>query len=234
MNFREHIEGIGWVHFVMHKRARNLVLSMRKASEVRMTIPYGYPIAEARKFLHSRKPWIQEQLAKHSFKTEGPNPNEAYRTRSTEIHLLADNRANGLLRLEGNRMEVRYPKELNWQDPFVQDLIFKAKTLVYEQEAKSYIPERIRMLAQKHGFQFRELSISKTKSKWGSCRSNGDIRISCHVMKLPEHLIDFILLHELCHTRFFNHGKEFHELLNHVTEGKENDYHQALKQYQIH
>lgn len=82
-----------------------------------------------------------------------------------------------------------------------------------KRKAEAYVPERILYLAKLNGLQFKEISIGKARTKWGSCSRDGRIRISCYVMILREELIDYVLLHELCHLVHFNHSAAFHKKL---------------------
>lgn len=83
-----------------------------------------------------------------------------------------------------------------------------------KKEAMEYIPKRLDELAQINNLQYKELTIGSAKTKWGSCTRDGRIRISCFVMLLKKELIDYVLLHELCHLIHFNHSALFHKKLN--------------------
>jgi hypothetical protein len=76
-------------------------------------------------------------------------------------------------------------------------------------EAKEVLPQRLRMLADQHGFLVRDIRIKLLRSRWGSCNSKSEITLNSHLMLLPWHLIDYVLLHELTHTKVMKHGKEF-------------------------
>ena len=100
-------------------------------------------------------------------------------------------------------------------------------------EARRYIPEALSRLATKHGFSYTTLHISSAHTRWGSCSGRNGISISLFVMLLPEHLREFILLHELCHTRHHNHSAAFHALLNSLVEGRERELNAELRKYKI-
>ena len=100
-------------------------------------------------------------------------------------------------------------------------------------EARAYIPATLSRLAQEHGFKYTSLRISSAHTRWGSCSGRNGISISLFVMLLPEHLREFILLHELCHTRHHNHSAAFHQLLNEHVSGNERAYNRELKSYHI-
>ena len=73
--------------------------------------------------------------------------------------------------------------------------------------------------------------IKNVVSKWGSCSYKNDIVFSLHMMRLPAHLIKYIVLHELCHTIEKNHQTPFWNLMNTVTNNKAKLLDQELKQY---
>ena len=100
-------------------------------------------------------------------------------------------------------------------------------------EARMYIPATLERLALTHGFKYSSLRISSAHTRWGSCSGRNGISISLFVMLLPEHLREFILLHELCHTCHHNHSAAFHKLLDSLVGGKERTYNRELKGYYI-
>lgn len=79
--------------------------------------------------------------------------------------------------------------------------------------AKAYLPGRLKELADANGFTFNQVRIKHNVSNWGSCSVKGNINLNLNLMRLPEHLRDYVMLHELCHLKQMNHGPEFHALL---------------------
>jgi predicted metal-dependent hydrolase len=100
-------------------------------------------------------------------------------------------------------------------------------------KARGYVPETIARLAKEHGFGYTSLRISSAHTRWGSCSGKNGISISLFIMLLPEHLREFIILHELCHTRHHNHSAAFHALLDSCVGGKEKLFNKELKSYHI-
>ncbi len=82
--------------------------------------------------------------------------------------------------------------------------------------AKACLPERLRYLADLYGFEFNAVRIKHNVSNWGSCSSKKNINLNLNLMRLPEHLRDYVMLHELCHLKQMNHGPEFKALLESV------------------
>ena len=84
---------------------------------------------------------------------------------------------------------------------------------VLRQQAKKELPVRLAELARRYGFTYNRVAIKHNSSNWGSCSAKNNINLNLNIVRLPEVLQDYILLHELCHLRHRNHGREFHELL---------------------
>jgi len=76
-------------------------------------------------------------------------------------------------------------------------------------EARKLLVARLKALAEKHGFTYNRVFIRKQKTLWGSCSAGNNISLNLRLLLLPEKLVDFIMLHELVHTRVKNHGKDF-------------------------
>ena len=96
-------------------------------------------------------------------------------------------------------------------DPAVQAEVERLRAA-----AKAYLPGRLRELADAYGFDFRQVRIKHNISNWGSCSSLGNINLNLNLMRVPAELQDYVMLHELCHLKYMNHGPEFHALLEQV------------------
>ena len=83
-------------------------------------------------------------------------------------------------------------------------------------QAKAYLPGRLAELAAQHGFSYNQVRIKHNVSNWGSCSVKKNINLNLNLMRLPAELRDYVMLHELCHLKYMNHGKEFHALLESV------------------
>ena len=114
-----------------------------------------------------------------------------------------------------------------------QPTITRAEVERLRREAQAYVPATLSRLASEHGFTYASLRISSAHTRWGSCSGRDGISISLFIMLLPEHLREFIMLHELCHTRHHNHSAAFHHLLDSLVDGNEKRYSRELKEYAI-
>ncbi len=119
-------------------------------------------------------------------------------------------------RVEKNLIRIRLPHGLPAEDPVSQGEIRRAIERAWRREAKEMLPPRTRELARRHEFRYREVVIKNIRSRWGSCSPAGRINLSLHLMRLPDHLIDYVILHELTHLEIPRHGAPFWNRLEEI------------------
>lgn len=100
----------------------------------------------------------------------------------------------------------------------------------YKARATQYIRKRVRELAAVHGFSFRNITVRHTTSQWGSCSPEGNLSFTYKLLFLPTELADYVMIHELAHTKHAHHGKRFwDEVARAMPSYKHSE--SALKQY---
>ncbi len=97
--------------------------------------------------------------------------------------------------------------------------------------AKEYLPGRVAELSHLTGLGCGKVTVRASRTRWGSCSSRNDISLSLYLMRLPEELIDFVIIHELCHTVHKNHSDKFHRLLDYHVGGREKELSAKLRRY---
>ncbi len=125
------------------------------------------------------------------------------------------------------RVVVKLPPDQLVSDQATQQLIRDTVIKVLRKEAKATLPALLTRLATRHGFDFEKIRFSHSSGRWGSCTSAGTISLNIALMKLPDELIEYVLVHELCHTRHMNHSQNFWD------EVKKYDPHYLLHRRQI-
>lgn len=76
-------------------------------------------------------------------------------------------------------------------------------------KALQYIPKRVSYYAKQIGVTYGKLTIRNQKTRWGSCSSKGNLNFNCQLMLAPPEIIDYVVVHELCHRKEMNHSKNF-------------------------
>jgi predicted metal-dependent hydrolase len=156
-----HIEGVGEVLFESSQRAKRINISIRPSRGVRVAVPAGTPMAQAKAFAVSKKGWIKKHLAEIS-----------------------------ALETTCERLRHRFED-------------------IDRQAARKVLSQRVDMLAERHGYRYRRLFVRNQKTRWGSCSARNNISLNVKLVRLPDRLMDYVILHELVHTRIKNHGSQF-------------------------
>ena len=99
--------------------------------------------------------------------------------------------------------------------------------------AKAELPPRLKALADRYGLAFHRVAIKHNTSNWGSCSTKGNTNLNLNLMRVPVPLQDYILLHELVHLRYPNHGPYFHAelerlLIDHFSQNAEDEAFQSF------
>lgn len=129
----------------------------------------------------------------------------------------------------GKRAILMTPEETDYSQK--QEWLQKAITEAIISEAKKSLPPRLNELARTHGFKYNNCTVRNTHSRWGSCNAQGNISLSIYLALLPDELIDYVILHELCHTVELNHSESFWRLLDNVCGCDSKKLRKELKSY---
>lgn len=106
----------------------------------------------------------------------------------------------------------------------------KHTQIVHPQEARKILVKRLDRLSEKYDLPYNRVFIRNQKTRWGSCSGKNNINLNMNLVRLPNRLIDYTILHELVHTRIKNHGKDFWaELEKYVKNARQLD--KELNQY---
>lgn len=92
----------------------------------------------------------------------------------------------------------------------------------YKAHAKNYLLKRTEVLSQQTNLIPKQVKISNAKKRWGSCSGKNNINLSCYLTKLPFEVIDYVIIHELCHIKHKNHSRDFwNEVTKHCPDFKQ-------------
>lgn len=230
-----YIDGVGNILFKHSHRARHLSISVRPFVGVRVSIPVGMSYSSAVRFVTDRKLWITKHLTRmkefEAMQTQF-DENSSYSTKHHKLILKKADRKSISVRLSRGKIYVVYPTDLDPNSNELQAAIRKGIERALKIEAIEYLPIRVKELAERYNFKFNKLALKNIKSRWGSCSRKNNINLSIHLMRLPNHLIDYVILHELVHTVHHNHSGSFWNLLDRVT-GSAKSLDKELRKYRI-
>jgi predicted metal-dependent hydrolase len=197
---------IGAVYVYKRAGARNLRLTIRSDGSVRVTIPSWSPYVTGVNFARSRADWIRKHAVSQStMLVHGQAIGKSHRLSFVPMPSLT----KPATRIRQNEVVVSYPATLTADHDLVQKVATTASLRALKVQASHLLPQRLAYLARRHGFSYKSVTIKNLKSRWGSCDQSKNITLNLFLMQLPWQLIDYVLLHELTHTKVMRHGPPF-------------------------
>lgn len=207
MAFKEfEFDGLA-VKVFKRKGNRSMRLSVTANGNIRVSIPTWVPYSSGIEFALKKKDWVFSQLQKQpaGLLVEGQAIGKAHR-----LAFVADNTAiKPLSRIKGTTILIRHPSAVSSDNPAVQHVAAKAAIRALRAQAEQLLPQRLQTLARKYGYDYNGVTIKLLKSRWGSCDQSKNITLNLFLMQLPWECVDYVLMHELAHTRVMQHGQPF-------------------------
>ncbi len=220
---------LGTLIVQVNPRARRFVFRT-KSDAIYVSIPPG----TTRKELDDAIESLRDKLL-HSRQKVAPSRridlNYHIHTEFFKLTLVQGNRKKFLAHSELGEMKIICPPDADFDDPSLQEWLQKVIEEGLRRNAKIILPPRLYMLSNQHDLPYKSIKINSSKGRWGSCSARANINLSYYLVLLPLHLIDYVLLHELCHTREMNHGEKFWALMDKITDGNAQKLRRELKEY---
>lgn len=199
------------IEWRVNPRAKRLRLTL-KADRVWVTIPPRTSQATTDRFLRETDSWLREQWKKIQLRKQQHDANLAQNphfapnnTLENQVHLPVYGAiwvfdvSEKYSRIKESEQALYVP-EVNKNEHLRKWVRAKAQ---------AYLPNRLAELAAEHGFQYSGCTVRHARTRWGSCSRTGSINLNASLILLAPELLDYVLLHELCHTREFNHSPRF-------------------------
>jgi len=196
------------VTYSRNRRAKNISIRINRRGEVMVTVPRFVTRRQAEAFLAQKKGWVLGKLREIRARQEAERMPEA----------------GQFLQVREKMIPIALKKGQDVEDAIWEILL---------KEAKACLPGRVMELAGRHGFRYREVKIRKMKSRWGSCSGKDNINLNSWLVMLPDHLCDYVILHELVHTRHRDHSERFWKALDQVTGGSSKALRKELRGQRI-
>lgn len=206
-----HDEQLGRIVIKQHPRAVRFIARKREGY-IQLTVPPKATKNEIRKVIRELTPRL---LAMKS-------PLSKYFVESTrittfvfEVQIRKTADVNELCyQLKNSVLTIFIPMEHPIEDAETQERIKITILGLLRREARRILPLKTASFAQRFGMSYERVKITSSRSRWGSCSGRKNINLSYFLLFLPEPYIDYVILHELAHTREMNHGPNFWKLLS--------------------
>jgi predicted metal-dependent hydrolase len=204
-------EEFGKITIRRSARASQIRVRVAPDGTLRASVPLYAPVFLLKRMIKSSRTELRSMLAQ-------AQPNEAYldgmrvgKSHSIKITPIS----NGPFKVTRHKQHiiVALPPSKTINDTDVSRAVRDSVISALRLEAKSYLPKRMSYVSNKLGLRYEKIRFSHASGRWGSCSSKGTISLNIALMKLPFELIDYVIIHELSHTKHMNHSPEFWKLV---------------------
>ena len=205
------VADIGTVTIYKRKGSRSMRLTVSSDGNIRATIPPWVPYQAGLSFVTSRRSWIaaQQPEAISAVLRSGQQIGKAH-----HLLFLADASITApSATVRGTSIRVRYPLRLATTSPIVQTAARDASIRALRIQGQELLGRRLQQLADLYDMPYHSLRIKRLKTRWGSCDQHKDIVLNLFLVQLPWKYIDYVILHELAHTKALHHGPQFWSVL---------------------
>ncbi len=199
---------------IVRPRRRTLAIVVRETGDVEVLVPPNMPEARVDTFLATKTDWIAAKVAALS-QARSPWPAFSLAPGATLPFLgraltLVPVAGNGKPRRIGDALVIRLP------DCLAENRETVARTQIvgwYREQAQRHLPERVQCLAGALRLRPGQLSVRDYRRRWGACFRDGRIALNWRLIMLPETIVDYVVVHELCHLVHHDHSPHFYRLL---------------------
>jgi predicted metal-dependent hydrolase len=206
--------------------ARHISMRVAPNGEIHASMPKNTPMIFVKSLIKKSRPELRKMIIQS--KPEYSYTNGIQIGKSHTLIIQNSTSEQVSISRHGQQIIVKLPTNKDVNDKDVNEKIRKATIAALRLEAKSYLPKRLSYLADKYNYTYIKTRFSHASSRWGSCSSNGTISLNIALMKLPFELIDYVILHELAHTKQMNHSKDFWNLVS-ITDPEYKKHKKTLK-----
>jgi predicted metal-dependent hydrolase len=205
------------IAYRLQRRDRSTSIGIRVLSQAEVVVyaPRNIDEARIREIVKGKAPWIIRRFesiaaARKAF------PDREFVSGEQILYLgrtfrLVVRKTNRVLRdrpsLDGKRLIIAIEPDLNEKDR--KDAVIRRFRSWYLENAERVIKERVKRYAKLMGCKPREVIVKDQKNRWGSCSAKGSIRFNWRIVMAPLSVVDYVVVHEMCHLLVKDHSKDF-------------------------
>lgn len=191
---------------IVRRPVRHARLRVREDTSVQLIVPNDFEQAEIDRIVQKRAPWIEQHQ-------------RFFRNRATNSSPVPP---GGILLFNQVFVFVQVPEltqdvvidQMEQQIRSGRDLSRQAELLTwYRRFAREHLAARITELSAEHCLRYKRLFIRSQTTKWGTCSTRSNVSLNWQLILAPKHVCDYVILHELIHTKIMNHSQRFWVML---------------------
>jgi len=204
--------------FRRSRKARNLRMQIDNQGKLTLIAPWYASDKSVKIFIDRHHGWIEKQWLKIE-KLKKLRPEFRYRTGDTFyyfgepviLNVSPSDKKRPSIKIRANKMLIMLYRGISRKEGV--DSIKKVIEEFYKKKAEEVIRDRLDYFNQHYGFSFDRVTMRDQKSRWGSCSKLGNLNFNWRLIMAPIEIIDYVVVHELCHTKEMNHSSRYWTLV---------------------
>lgn len=194
---------------IVKSKRKSLSIAIQPDGNLLVKAPFFLSDEEIIKWVKTKTAWIIRQRAKIRLQQQ-ENPLKEYVTGEKfwylgQEYILEVRISEGRAGMVG----IAEDKIVLFSKTDDSAMVQKILTGWFDKQAKSIIPKRVRLYAEQMGETYGKITIKNQKKRWGSCSNARNLNFNRRLIMAPREVLDYVVVHELCHLRQMNHSKEF-------------------------
>lgn len=204
---------------LIKSKRKSIAISFDRDGNLIVKAPYFVRNRDIEAFVRSKEDWIEATAIRLKREREKKERERLKLENGDRLPLLGNQLLLSVIREDRSRARVTCVRErLLMYVPYDADYEYRQNTLEkwYRKEALTVISKKAAYYAEMLGVRYEDIRIKDQKSRWGSCSGKGNLNFNWRLIMAPEQVLDYVVIHELCHLRHMDHSREFWELVESI------------------
>lgn len=201
---------------LIRSKRKTIAISFDRDGNLVVKAPYFLKNFEIDAFVQSKAEWIKATAIRLAREKERHESSRLKLENGDTLPYLGEQRVLSVIREDRKRAKVCSAMErILLVVPYEADYEYRRNALEkwYRKEASDIIEEKASEYAMRLSVSFQDIHIKDTKSRWGSCSGKGNLNFNWRLVMAPEPVLDYVVIHELCHLRYMDHSEHFWNLV---------------------
>lgn len=202
--------GETYEYAIVKNRRKSISISVEIEKKIIVKVPLFFSKRETEAFVERKAEWIVEKY-KEAEALQKERPVHAYKSGEIFLYRGKELTLNLIVNTQRKRIMVKKQADtlLIVSPTAERERLKDAVIKWYRDKAKEILPAKVFYYQKYIGRSIGDIRIKEQKSRWGSCSSKGNLNFNWKIMMAPDEIIDYLVVHELCHRLHMNHSKEF-------------------------
>ena len=195
-------------------RAKHVILKISVHDGLVVVVPRGFDVRQVPKIIDEKREWIERESKRIEQKRNALDKDLA--PRKILLRAINEEWTVAYEQNHSSRIGITIPGEMrlilsgNTADHALIRMALRSFLIA---KARMELPALLLSTADEHGFVVNKVSVRFQKTRWGTCSFQGAISLNAKLLLLPRDLVDYVMIHELCHTVHHNHSTDFWRLV---------------------